>query len=86
MVYNTALLTAQTSTTFQKTFTSPNLWGRWVESAIGAHLLSQADEYDYKLYYWRESDDEVDFVIEYGGQLVALEVKNEKCQNVSKEK
>ena len=76
MVYNTALLTAQTSTTFHKTFTMPDLWGRWVESAVGAYLLNQADEYDYKLYYWRENNDEVDFVIEYSGQHIAIEVKS----------
>ncbi len=76
MVYNTALLTAQTSTTFHKTFTMPALWGRWVESAVGAYLLNQADEYDYKLYYWRENNDEVDFVIEYSGQHIAIEVKS----------
>ena len=76
MVYNTALLTAQTNTTFHKTFTTPNLWGRWVESAVGAHLLNQADEYDYKLYYWRENDDEVDFIVESGEQQIAIEVKS----------
>lgn len=76
MVYNTALLTAQTSTTFHKTFTMPALWGRWVKSAVGAYLLNQADEYDYKLYYWRENNDEVDFVIEYSGQHIAIEVKS----------
>ena len=76
MVYNTALLTAQTNTTFHKTFTTPNLWGRWVESAVGAHLLNQADEYDYKLYYWRENNDEVDFVVESGEQQIAIEVKS----------
>lgn len=76
MVYNTALLSAQVNTTFQKAFTTPNLWGRWVESAVGTHLLSQADEYDYKLYYWREKDDEVDFVLEYGDQTIAIEVKS----------
>ena len=76
MVYNTALLTAQTNTTFHKTFTTPNLWGRWVESAVGAHLLNQADEYDYKLYYWRENNDEVDFIVESGEQQIAIEVKS----------
>jgi predicted AAA+ superfamily ATPase len=76
MVYNTALLTAQTSTTFHKSFTTPSLWGRWVESSVGAYLLNQADEYDYKLYYWRENNDEVDFVIEYSGQHIAIEVKS----------
>ena len=78
MAYNTALLSAQTSTTFLKTYTTPQEWGRWVESAVGTYLLSQADEYDYKLYYWREKDDEVDFVIEYGGQTIAIEVKSGK--------
>ena len=76
MVYNTALLTAQANTTFHKTFTTPNLWGRWVESAVGAHLLNQADEYDYKLYYWRENNDEVDFIVESGEQQMAIEVKS----------
>ena len=78
MVYNTALLSAQVSTTFQRAFTTPNLWGRWIESAVGSHLLSQADEYGYKLYYWREKDDEVDFVIECDGQCIAIEVKSGK--------
>ena len=78
MVYNTALLTAQTNTTFQKVFTTPDLWGRWVESAVGAYLLNQADEYDYKVYYWRENNDEVDFIVESGGQLIAIEVKSGK--------
>lgn len=76
MVYNTALLTAQANTTFHKTFTTPNLWGRWVESAVGAHLLNQADEYDYKLYYWRENNDEVDFIVESSEQQIAIEVKS----------
>jgi len=76
MVYNTALQTALTNTTFHKTFTTPNLWGRWVESTVGAHLLNQADEYDYKLYYWRDNDDEVDFVIDSGEQLTSIEVKS----------
>ena len=65
MVYNTALFSAQSGTTFNKAFTTPKLWGRWVESAVGAYLLNQEDEYDYKLYYWREREDEVDFIIEY---------------------
>lgn len=43
---------------------------------MGAHLLNQADEYDYKLYFWREKDDEVDFVIEFDKQLIAIEVKS----------
>lgn len=76
MVYNTALLSALTGTTFYKTSTTPNVWGRWVESAVGSYILSLADEYDYKVYYWREKDDEVDFVVEFNGETIAIEVKS----------
>lgn len=75
MVYNTALFSVQSGTSFNKAYTTPKLWGRWVESAVGAHLLNQADEYDYKLYYWREREDEVDFIIEFDKQSIAIEVK-----------
>lgn len=76
MVYNTALLSVQSGMSFNSAFTTPKMWGRWVESAVGAYLLNEADEYDYKLYYWRERDDEVDFVIDANGKLFAIEVKS----------
>lgn len=75
-VYNTSLLSAMTGASFKKTYTSPQAWGRWVESAVGAHLLNHAEEADYKVYYWREKDKEVDFVIESNRQCVAIEVKS----------
>lgn len=76
MVYNTALLSAQSGVTFEKAFTTPTEWGRWVESAVGAFLLNQADEEGYKMYYWRERNDEVDFIIENNRKCVAIEVKS----------
>ena len=76
MVYNTALFSVQSGMAFNKALTTPNQWGRWVESAVGVHLLNQADEYDYKLYFWRVKADEVDFVIEYDKRLIAIEVKS----------
>lgn len=76
MVYNTALFSVQGALSFGKAYTTPSLWGRWVESAVGAHLLNQADEYDYRLYYWRMKSNEVDFVIEHNRQCIAIEVKS----------
>ena len=75
-VYNNALMTANKGQTFEKDRTDPKVWGRWVESAVGAYLLSMAEELDYQLYYWREGDDEVDFIIANGGESVAIEVKS----------
>lgn len=75
-VYNTSLLSALSGVTFEKAYTAPKEWGRWVESAVGAHILNQAEEHDYKVYYWRDRDKEVDFVIENNRQCIAIEVKS----------
>lgn len=82
-VYNNALLTAYKGRGFITDRTETRAWGRWVESAVGAHLLSMADELGYDVYYWREpsrakeeKDREVDFVIVSGGEVTAIEVKS----------
>ena len=80
MTYNTALLTAQSGMTFKEVFTTPKLWGRWVESCVGAYLLNMADRMDFKTFYWRERNDEVDFIIERDRKVIAIEVKSGKRQ------
>ena len=75
-VYNNALLTAYRGTTYEKDRTDTNVWGRWVESAVGAYLLGGADEGGYKVYYWHERSDEVDYIIVRQGEVVAMEVKS----------
>ena len=76
-VFNNALLTVMSDgMTYEKAFTHPDLWGRWVESAVGCFLLDKADELEYQLYYWRDNDEEVDFVIVRGDKLIAIEVKS----------
>ena len=76
MVYNTALLSTLAGVKYETTFCDPKLWGRWVESSIGAYLLNNAEELEYKLFYWRERNDEVDFIIEYNSKCIAIEVKS----------
>lgn len=74
-VYNMALLSAQQAATFEETKSDPAMWGRWVESTIGTHLVNESLAHSFNLYYWRERSDEVDFVMEKGGKVIALEVK-----------
>ena len=76
MVYNTALLSSLYGLNYSQVFTNPKMWGRWVESAVGTHLLNMANELDYRIYYWRERNDEVDFILEYNRQCIAIEVKS----------
>ena len=42
-VYNNALLTAYKGHSFLADRTDTKLWGRWVESAVGTHILSMAE-------------------------------------------
>jgi len=75
-VYNNALLTAFKGTSYEKDRIAPQIWGRWIESAVGAYLLGRAEEGGYSVYYWRERSDEVDFIIVRQGEVIALEVKS----------
>ena len=75
-VFNNALLTANQRSRFESVRVDPELWGRWIESAVGAHLLSAAEEQDYQVFYWRERDSEVDFIVATDDGCVAFEVKS----------
>ena len=75
-VYNSALLSALNGKNYEQAFTDSKLWGRWVETAVGTHLINHADAVGYRLYYWREANNEVDYVLERQGQCIAIEVKS----------
>lgn len=75
-VFNTALIAAQSHLSFEEVKHDRDFWGRLVESAIGAHLLNIAADKRIGLFYWREGDKEVDFVIQDGKRLIAIEVKS----------
>jgi predicted AAA+ superfamily ATPase len=75
-VYNTALMSAQYDLAFQEVKMKPDLWGRWVEAAVGAHLINGSRAREFTVHYWRERNDEVDFVLKYREKILAIEVKS----------
>lgn len=75
LVLNPALVTAISRYDFRDAFADRSFWGRVVESAVGAHLF-QTRRPSAGLYYWRRKDTEVDFVLERGPHLLAIEVKS----------
>ncbi len=75
-VLNTALMSAQSGLTLEEARNDREFWGRLIESAIGAHLANAAAARECELFYWRESNNEVDFVIRAGHALSAIEVKS----------
>ncbi len=77
-VYNNALMNVYSTANFEEQRLDLEKWGRLVESAVGSHLLNYADKLDYKVYYWREKNNEVDFIIERNRKVWAIEVKSGK--------
>lgn len=77
-VHNNALRNALDSVPYNETVTNSVNWGRCMESAVGAFLISQAYCQGFEVFYWREGAEEVDFVLRGNGKLVALEVKSNK--------
>lgn len=75
-VLNTALSTAQSGLSPEELLGDPELYGRLVESAVGAHLANAAAAGRCELFYWREGNLEVDFVLRAGRRLLAIEVKS----------
>lgn len=76
-VFNTALMTAALPDDPEREILAdPTVLGRHVESAVGAHLANAASSGKCELYYWRENNREVDFVVKVGRTLVAIEVKS----------
>jgi hypothetical protein len=81
MVLNTALLTAQSGTTFAAARADGELWGRIVESAVGAHLVNAAALAAFEVFYWRDRNREVDFVVRSRDRLTAIEVKSGRSRD-----
>ncbi|HEY8516127.1 MAG TPA: ATP-binding protein [Candidatus Binatia bacterium] len=75
-VLNTALFSALGDYTFDEARADREYWGRLTESAVGAHLANAAMAGECNLFYWRDRNREVDFVVRAGRRLTAIEVKS----------
>jgi len=76
LVLNAALMTATADADAAGIKKDPNLWGRWVESAVGAALANTIAGKNLELFYWSARNREVDYVLCRGKELVAIEVKS----------
>ncbi len=82
-VHNSALISAQRHEYFDEIFNNKQEWGRIIESAVGAHLVNAALTNNFKLYYWRHRNDEVDFILEKRGKVIGIEVKSNFSTKIS---
>lgn len=75
MVYNTSLSSVYEELNFKSIKNDQVKWGRKVEQTIGAHLINSARVNNFQVYYWRDVNDEVDFVIQKNSKIIPIEVK-----------
>ena len=73
---NNALMSASLGVDREDARHDSALWGRLVESSIGAHLLNSMFHKGSSVCYWRNSNREVDFVIASRNRLIGIEVKS----------
>jgi hypothetical protein len=62
-VFNSALRNVYAGYSLDDARRDPKMWGHFFESAIGAHLVSEAFVGNYEVYYWRDGDLDVDFIL-----------------------
>ena len=75
-VYNNALKTVYSPISFEQAIIDRKTWGRIFESNIGAYLVSQSFIHHFDVFYWRERDFEVDYILRKNNVLIAIEVKS----------
>lgn len=76
IAHNTALINSLMPEKYAEMIEKPEKWGRLVESCVGSHLLNHSKLENYELFYWRENNFEIDFVLKMGEKVVALEIKS----------
>lgn len=67
---NNALITALRGVSINETRQDRAFYGRLVENAVGAALLNDGES----VFYWSDRDKEVDFIVQRGTDILAVEV------------
>lgn len=80
LALNNALMTSMSFRPASDFRSDPELRGRLVETAVGAHLVNGLLGTNARVSYWREGDREVDFVVERGDRRLAIEVKSGRAR------
>lgn len=76
LLLNNALINASMARGYNDAKNNSVLWGQLVENAVGSHLYNQLVHFGCEVFYWREGQDEIDYVVRKGETLVGLEVKS----------
>jgi len=76
LVLNTALMSAMQPLDLGEASGNPEYWGRLVETSVGNFLANTTKGTELELSYWFGRNREVDFILNRGRDIVAIEVKS----------
>jgi len=76
IVLDNALVSAMLGNSFQETLNNRVLWGRFIENLVGARLYMLMSDLGGEVFYWQERQNEIDYVIRRGTNIIAIEVKS----------
>ncbi|MBS0272528.1 MAG: ATP-binding protein [Proteobacteria bacterium] len=74
-VFNTAFITAQSHLSFKKAQKDTAVWKSLLECSIGAHIINAALGTKIEVFYWKEGNKEVDFVVRKGELVITITVR-----------
>lgn len=77
ILLNNALINASLERRKASTIKNQTIWGRLIENTVGASLVNNHRGRGVELHYWRDRDQEVDFVLHQGEKVIAIEVKKD---------
>lgn len=76
IVLDNAIISAMQGRKFEEVKHDKAWWGRLIENAVGSKLYLLAQQKGVPLFYWRDRNDEIDYVLKTGNKLIAIEVKS----------
>lgn len=83
MAHDTSLQSALLELPKEYAMRDTSTWGHLVETAVGAYLLHRSVEEGFQVFWWRDGNKEVDFVLQKGNQVTAIEVKSGRPKNLA---
>jgi uncharacterized protein len=81
VLLNNALVNASFPQKFNEIKKNDSRWGRLVENAVGAALVNNNPGKTVEIFYWRDRDHEIDFVLRQGEKVLGIEVKTASRQS-----
>jgi predicted AAA+ superfamily ATPase len=75
-IHNMALKSSMNKDSFENGIQDAQKWGHQIESVVGTYLVSECQTDQHELHYWRDGNDEIDFVVKKGASILGIEVKS----------